>query len=367
MIPRMELVNAEFLFRVVYLISSDGADAYADMALISMLSVRISNPGLEILAVCDEKSAITLRAKKHRMLDVCDQFITVPTPDGEPTFRNRWIKTQLCRYVGGNILYIDADTLVRGSLADLHYLVSEFGAVANYNGATLFEQTWFGDRKIFEGMTWPRNFHTYVNSGFFFFKPCPRVREFFATWHELWLTGVSATGLLRDQPSFNSSIVLSHVEMKVLPSKFNAQLVMSLNHSSQAIVWHFYASQPDENSFGHLAKVANGLCLSRLHQLTLRALAAPAPWPNVAWFARHLAVRVELRGRPRTEEWLWLHGRRKDAVRFVLGKAWNGLAKRSRRAALQIIIRPRKFLRELLFGPSATPGSKRSVWGRLER
>jgi len=53
------------------------------------------------------------------MLDVCDQFITVPTPDGHPTFEIGWIKTQLCRYVEGNILYIDADTLVRGSLAKL--------------------------------------------------------------------------------------------------------------------------------------------------------------------------------------------------------------------------------------------------------
>ena len=134
-------------FSVVYVISSDGADAFADMALVSMLSVRISNPGLGILAVCDEKSAITLRANKHRMLDVCDQFITVPTPDGEPTFRSRWIKTQLCRYVEGNILNIDADTLVRGSLADLQHLVSDFGAVANHNGATLSEQIWSEDHR----------------------------------------------------------------------------------------------------------------------------------------------------------------------------------------------------------------------------
>jgi hypothetical protein len=323
-------VNAEFPFRVVYVISSDGADAFADMALVSMLSVQISNPGLGIFVVCDEKSALTLSANKHRLLDVCDEFITVPTPDGEPTFRNRWIKTQLCRYVEGNILYIDADTLVRGSLADLQHVVSEFGAVANHNGATLSEQIWSEDRQVFEGMGWPCNFHTYFNCGFFFFKPCPRVHEFFATWHKLWLAGVSPGGRLRDQPSFNSAIVLIGVEMKVLPSTFNAQLAKSWNRSSQAIVWHFYASEGEGgNSFGHLVKVANGLSLSRLRHLILRALAAPAPWLNLSWFARRLAVRVELRGDARTEEWLWLHGRRKDALRFVLAKAWNRLVKRS--------------------------------------
>src|SRR5438034_157492 len=82
------------------------------------------------------------------------------------------------------------------------------------------------------------------------------------------------------------------------------------------------------NSFGHLVKVANGLSLSRLRHLILRALAAPAPWPNFGWFARRLAARVELRGMARTEEWLWLHGRRKDAVRFALGKARQELTKR---------------------------------------
>ena len=102
-------VNAKFPFGVVYVVTSDGHDGFADMALVSMLSVQISNPGLRILAICDEKSALILRAERHRVLDVCDEFITVPTPGGEPIFRNRWIKTRLCRYVEGNVLYIDTD------------------------------------------------------------------------------------------------------------------------------------------------------------------------------------------------------------------------------------------------------------------
>jgi hypothetical protein len=326
-------INAEFPFRVAYVLTSDGRDAYADMALVSMLSVRTSNPGLGILAVSDKESAVALSAKEHRLLDVCDEFITVPTPGGEPTFRNRWIKTQLCRHVHGSVLFLDADTMVRASLADLQRLVSEVGAVANHNGATLSEQIWIEDRQVFEEMGWPSNFRAYVNSGFFFFKPCRRVHEFFAKWHELWLAGVSANGRVRDQPSFNTAIVLSGVEMKVLPSTFNAQLAKSWNRSSQAVVWHFYASEGDGgNLFGDLIKVANSLPLARLRRLISWVLTAPAPWPNIGWFARRLACRVELRGSARTEEWLWLQGRRKDALRFVLAKAWNGLAKRSRRA-----------------------------------
>ncbi|HEU0046651.1 MAG TPA: hypothetical protein VFQ43_03470 [Nitrososphaera sp.] len=127
----------------------------------------------------------------------------------------------------------------------------------------------------------------------------------------------------------NSSIVLSRVEMKVLPSTFNAQLAKSWNRSSQAVVWHFYASERDGgNSFGHLVKVANSLSFSRLRHLILRAFAMPAPWLNFGWFARRLAARVDLRGTVRTEERLWLNGRRKAAVRFALGKARQELTKR---------------------------------------
>ena len=123
--------------------------------------------------------------------------------------------------------------------------------------------------------------------------------------------------------------MLSRVEMKVLPSTFNAQLAKSWTRSSQAVVWHFYASERDGgNSFGHLVKVANSLSFSRLRHLILRASAMPAPWPNFGWFARRLAARVDLRGTVRTEERLWLNGRRKAAVRFALGKARQELTKR---------------------------------------
>src|ERR1039458_1554653 len=210
-------------FTVAYVITSDGHDNFADMALVSMLSVRISNPGLRIVAVCDEKSAGAIQAAKHRLLQVCDNLITVPTPDGEGTFRNRWIKTQLCAYVSGNVLHLDADTLVRESLADLPTLVSEFGAVANHNGATLSDQFWGDDRQILESMGWPSNFEAYVNGGVFFFKSCACVREFFAKWHELWLAGVAANGRLRDQPSLNSALALSRVAVRILPSGYNAQ------------------------------------------------------------------------------------------------------------------------------------------------
>src|SRR5439155_25223560 len=183
-------------FSVAYVIASDGHDIFADMALVSMLSVRISNPGLRIVAMCDEKSAQAIKATQHRLLQACDELVAVPTPEGEPTFRHRWVKTQLASYLNGNALYLDADTLVRRSLADLPPLISEFGAVANHNGTTLSEQIWSEDGQTLKKMGWSENFEVYVNSGVFFFKPCPRVHEIFDNWHDLWLAGIATNGRL---------------------------------------------------------------------------------------------------------------------------------------------------------------------------
>ena len=325
-------MNIAAVQTVCYVLTSDGRDAFADMALVSMLSLRISNPGLRVVAVCDAASAEAIKATKHRILEVCDAVVSVPTPGGEPAFRNRWVKTQLCKYVEGEVLFLDADTLVRGSLEDLPALVLELGAVANHNGAALSDQIWSEDRQVLEGMDWPDNFDVYVNGGVFFFKPCPRVREFFARWHELWLAGVSANRRLRDQASLNSAILSSRVDMRILPPAYNAQLVNCLSHTSKGIVWHFYASaRTDKTAFDLLVKTAKDMSLVRLQHSISRVLRGPAPWLNLDWFARHLAKRVELCGSARTEEWLWLSGRRMDAVRFTLGKARQALAKHFRR------------------------------------
>jgi hypothetical protein len=96
-------LKLDYPFKVAYVVTSNGADIYADMVLVSMLSVQISNPILQVVVVCDEQSAIAIKASKHRLIDVCDEFISVKTPDGEPTFRNRWIKTQLCNFIPGQI------------------------------------------------------------------------------------------------------------------------------------------------------------------------------------------------------------------------------------------------------------------------
>jgi hypothetical protein len=306
-------------FTVVYVITSDGKDSFADMALVSMLSVRISNPGLRIVALCDADSAAALRKAKHRLLEVCGEMISIETPEGEPTFRNRWIKTQLPKFQPGPCLYLDADTLVRSSLNDLAAVSADFSAVANHNGATANEQIWQADADVLIQMHWPVVYDVYLNGGVFFYRATEACRQIFELWHALWLEGLRATARLRDQPSLNTGLSRSHRVIAQLPAEYNFQLNMHDGDASNAVVWHFYkGTHTKPTIFEELVHLASRESLAVFRMRIRRIMDMPFPWPNTDFVARKLARRISGKRLPTTAEFLWLTGSRRAASRTAL-------------------------------------------------
>ena len=277
------------------------------MALVSMLSVQITNPGRRIVVLCDSESARAIRDKGHPLLKVCNELISVETPGGEPVFRNRWIKTQLCRFIKGDVLFLDGDTLVRRCLDDLPSLVSELGGVANHNGKDIAEQVWDADRIIFEDMAWPSNHVCYINGGVWFYRDCEQVHRFFDQWHSYWIDGIEANGRMRDQPSLNSAIVKSGLCLSVLSNSYNAQLLFYKGSVADAFIWHFYSTHNQkQTSFHRIVDGVSSKNLIRLRHHTKNAIKATWPWPNTDWVARRISCRVKTRGYATKSESLWL-------------------------------------------------------------
>jgi hypothetical protein len=308
-------------FTAVYVITSDGRDAFADMTLVSMLSLRISNPMLRIVAVCDRPSAQAIRVAGHRMPEVCDELIEVETPEGEPVFRNRWIKTQLCRFVDRDFLFIDSDTLVRGLLDDIPNLVREFGAVANHNGKSFPEQIWHEERACVEEMGWSSGFDTYYNGGVWFVRKSKVTDEFFESWHRLWFEGFQTKGRTRDQPSLNIALRKSGIDAAVLPETYNAQVQYRWKAATNGQIWHFFSSMElSDTCFFDLLLSSRKVSLGCLRRRIRRAIRMHEPWRNqdliARWIGSHLSKRPD--ASPGVAAKLWLLGRRFDAVRYFL-------------------------------------------------
>jgi hypothetical protein len=307
--------------KAIYVITSLGADIFADMALLSMMSVRISNPCLRLVVLADKQSANNMRNHKHRLLGVCDEFIAIDTPDGEPSFRNRWIKTQLNKFVPGDALYLDADTLVRRRLDDIFETDADFSGVPNNNGKNINEQMWDQDHRFIEQMQWPFPVEPYFNGGVWFFRQNERSDDLFSKWHEFWQQGHKTLGQFRDQPALNRAIFDSNAKPHQLPMKYNLQIRCAPEQSGDAAIWHFFSSFALEAySIGRLVNVAPHRSLSSLTKLVAYAIEAPVPWPNFGFFPNMVARRVAARGWPTDEERLWLTCQTRQACQHLVLK-----------------------------------------------
>jgi hypothetical protein len=330
-------------FSVAYAITSNGRDAYADMGLVSMLSVRLTNPGLRILAVCDAASAQNLRSANHRMLDVCDELVAVDTPEGDPTFRNRCVKAQLGLVVSGLCLYLDADMLVRRDLSALPSLVTELGGVANNNAEKPVDRMWVGDREFMQRMGWLEDLPGFINGGMQFFHPCPAVTRFYEEWSRLYVEGVrfhentaersrgqsQLTIYWQDQPSLNLAIVRSGVQLDLLPSAYNFQIGAGMRGCSEAAIWHFwYALESAPTCFNKLLAAASSTKLPRLQSMVRKAIASPYPYANQDFLGRRIGRKIESADTTSTFEKLWLTDRR-AALRFWAGGVKARLGRRS--------------------------------------
>jgi hypothetical protein len=308
--------------QAVYLLTVDeGCEVYADMALVSILSLKITNPSLPVRLVCDRASARRLEESGHRLPGLCDSVEAVETPEGSLVYRHRWIKTQLPRFLRGGGLHLDADTLVRGSLATLPQGGWDFAAVPDYNRSDMSEhlRTLPHVLKALE-LGWPLDLTRYFNSGVFCWKDTPAVHAFFAEWHRLWHEGVRTGELLKDQPSFNATLQRGLVTSATLPNAFNTMVLPSWDLAPEAVVWHFWSAGGwSDHSFAQLVKQAKHLSTKRLTAKVRRAIRFSRPWPNTGpVLARLLDWRGHRYGGYRTVERLWLNRQRGATLRHLL-------------------------------------------------
>lgn len=320
------------LNQAVYLLTvGEGSEVYADRALVSIVSLKITNPSLPVRLVCDSESARRLQESGHRLPGLCDSLEAVETPEGSLVYRHRWIKTQLPRFLGGGGIHLDADTLVRGSLTALPQGDWDFAAVPDYNRWDMAEHLRTLPHVIQAlELGWPLDLTRYLNSGVFCWKDTPAVHAFFAAWHRLWQEGVRGGGLLQDQPSFNTTLQRGLVSQATLPNAFNTMVLPAWDLSPEAVVWHFWSAGGwKDHSFAQLVEQAKHLGTERLTANVRRAIRFSRPWPNSGrGLARLLDWRGHRYGGYRTAERLWLSGQRRATLLHLLRRV-QGAAKRS--------------------------------------
>jgi hypothetical protein len=292
---------------LVYIVTSCGDDNFANMALVSMLSARKTNPSSKIVLICDEGTARSAAAHNHRMLHVCNELVTVDVPPGHPTFVNRWMKTQARKWIEGPFLLVDTDTLIRAPLDELLHLVAHMGAVPNHNTDTVERQVWREDLEEVMQMGWGREFAAYWNGGVLFFQQTETVENFFKLWHARYLQSAQHLRRYRDQPALNTAIRDSFIPITRLPDRFNFQIRDICKRWSDAAIWHYYSSAGLEGTmFGEIVDAASKLSANDLNLRVTDALALPHPFLSGDEVACAIAKQVDESGCITVGQTRWL-------------------------------------------------------------
>ncbi|WLD12417.1 hypothetical protein [Planctellipticum variicoloris] len=307
--------------QVVYAVTSGGGDMYSAMTHVSAASVRLSNPSARIVVACDVVTAGSLKAAKSPLVDEVDQLLVCETPDGDATFRNRFVKTRLRNVVDGAFLFLDSDTLVRGDLTPVFEMQCDIAGTRNHSLQTFREQIWEADLKVLDELAWRTRDTIYVNGGVLLYQDTVVAHEFGKMWHDLWLESSRRSGGYRDQPALNAAILRSGVDLAVLDDKYNAQIRRNLAAGRGAVVWHYYSSAElaaiteFEVEVGRIADGAS-LDVQRIRRL----MSSEHPLRRRSWLDDWFAGRMMRRAEISEIDQLWLTGRRGQFLRRKTGE-----------------------------------------------
>ena len=161
-------------FTVCYVLTGGAGSVYADMTAVSALSLLAQHPGTPIALLADEATARGIAASggplaRHARLQV------VPIPDaGDPVSASRSIKTRLREVMQGDLLFLDADTLVvrpiDPALAGSRSVRVAHDRYRPRGGPALQLSGWVEDLLV--GAGWPRP-RAYYNSGVMWLPDTP--------------------------------------------------------------------------------------------------------------------------------------------------------------------------------------------------
>ena len=232
--------------RYVYVLSTTGEDHQAEMAAISMHTLKMTNPDAEIVVVFDKE---TERLTSPGMTEICElagrRVVVEAKYDGQ-VVQSRYIKVNLRNILTGSFVYLDTDTLILNKLDGIWQADMDMAACRDLNISPrkyVYNDT---QKSVYESMGWRFPREGYYNGGVIFYNETPAALEFGKKLAELWERQLMKTGQPNDQFAFNYLLDTNDCAFKMLSDKYNAQIVMSPLLARGAYVAHIYSGHFDD-------------------------------------------------------------------------------------------------------------------------
>ena len=230
---------------IVYCVVSEDKDIYLEQTLVSAYSLRLHNPDAHVLLVVDQFTNKNIKGKRAEILKYISEKVVVDVPtEYNKKERSRYLKTTLRKYIKGDYLFIDSDTIICDSLDETDNFPYDIGAVKDrhlflkcnpFKDMILFHMKKVKYRPSNEDIP-------YYNSGVFFVRDNKNAHSLYDKWHQYWKEGMDE-GLDIDQPALaKADSALCHV-IHEMDGSWNCQILAGgLQFLIPSRIIHYYSS-----------------------------------------------------------------------------------------------------------------------------
>lgn len=240
--------------KIVYILVSSSQDIYLEQAYVSMYSLKHYMPEAHIVLLTDTATQSTFTGVREKELKFADDIIAVDLDaqkyNGQK--RSRILKTSVRKYINGDFLFIDCDTIITKPLDDIDNVDSDIAAC--WDTHSLFIDNPYRDMCTEHAklLGWDvEKEKEYFNSGVIYVKDTPTTHEFYELWNKNWYEGV-AKGVNMDQPAFAlTNAQMGHI-VKTLPDIWNCELKHGIKFLKDAYIVHYLvtnASKEQDKQF----------------------------------------------------------------------------------------------------------------------
>lgn len=226
--------------KFLYVLVGSDKGFYCEQTLVSMASLKFVQPDAFITLLVDRQTEMDFVTEIARIKKYVNEFIIVPIQGKIPTIaRSRYIKTSMRKYVRGDFLYVDADTVWNSPVDERDFTHDVMGVL---DGHCLLEKHPLKEKmkKDIETISLKLNIEKYVNGGVLFSRDSDASTVFFNFWHEEWMKSF-AKGIYIDMPSLNFAINQIEESFSLLPDVYNVQISRSWDYFPQSKIIHFFS------------------------------------------------------------------------------------------------------------------------------
>ena len=231
--------------KYVYVLTSSINDLYYEQFFLSIVSLRLHNPKACIISLIDSKTKESLTGTRSGYEKYITEITVINAPESLSQKEvSRWIKTSVNKYVSGDFLYIDCDTVIAGNL-DFNFPSDiKIGAILDTHvplSKHHLDQHFKAEDKKLNFLSSIETDKRY-NGGIIFCRDTAGSSEFYEKWHTLWQFSLK-NGNHHDMPALNQANYEMGGIITEISDEWNCQITHNgLPYLSGAKIIHYYAT-----------------------------------------------------------------------------------------------------------------------------